>query len=119
MKITPGGGCVFGADLVFGVGFEGLIPSGPVKCASRRSAHLCAVVLLRGRPMLTMRSACRVASVSSLTAWQLEASNPSLPASSAGRLSSGCVVLVDVPERAIIHGVNIHRGVVAPARVRS
>src|SRR5919109_3001413 len=43
--------------------------------------------------------------------WQSEATNPCLPAPRRGHL----VVLVDVPEGAVVDGVDVHRGVVAPA----
>src|SRR5207253_9590951 len=48
----------------------------------------------------------------------LEASDPRLPAGNAGRLTGGGVVLVDVPERAVVRRIDVHVGVVAPARVR-
>jgi len=48
---------------------------------------------------------------------QFETGNARLPACCAGKLPGECVVLVDIPECAIIHGVNIERGVVAPTGV--
>jgi hypothetical protein len=52
-----------------------------------------------------------------LTAGQLELAYSSLPTGRAGILASQCVVLIDVPERAIVRGIDSHVRVIAPARV--
>ena len=44
-----------------------------------------------------------------------EAANPGLPARRAGGLASRCVVLVDIPEGAVVDRVDIEGGVIAPA----
>ena len=49
-----------------------------------------------------------------LASRQLEAGNASLPGPGVGRRSADLVVLVDVPERAIVHGIDVQRGVVTP-----
>ena len=52
-----------------------------------------------------------------LAARQLKAGNTGLPACGTGSLSDGGVVLVHLPEGAVIDRVDVHRGVVTPARV--
>ena len=52
-----------------------------------------------------------------LAARKFEAADPGLPAYCAGSLAGGGVVLVDVPERAVIGRVDIHRGIVAPTGI--
>src|SRR6266542_4868140 len=49
---------------------------------------------------------------------QAEAGDPRLPPGRRGLLAFKCVVLVDIPQGAVVHGVDVHRRVVAPARVR-
>ena len=53
-----------------------------------------------------------------LAAWQFEAGDSGLPACCTRSLASGRIVFVDVPERAVIGGIDRHVRVVAPARVR-
>src|SRR5258708_571356 len=48
---------------------------------------------------------------------ELEAGDAGLPTCCTGELASYCVVLIHVPERAVVRGIDIHRGVVAPPRV--
>src|SRR5215217_6538873 len=55
----------------------------------------------------------------SVTARQFETGNAGLPRPSVCGCPGNSVVFVEVPERAVIHGVNIHRGVIAPAGVGS
>ena len=52
-----------------------------------------------------------------LTTRQFETADSSLPTGRAGILASQCVVLIDVPERAIVGGIDSHVRVIAPARV--
>ena len=49
---------------------------------------------------------------------QLETGNARLPAGCAGLLASQRIVLIDVPERAVVNRIDIQRGVVAPTGVR-
>src|SRR6266851_5265528 len=48
---------------------------------------------------------------------ELEAGDAGLPTRYTGKLASYCVVLIHVPERAVVRGIDIHRRVVAPSRV--
>src|SRR5467141_2860028 len=48
---------------------------------------------------------------------ELEACDAGLPTCCTGKLASYCVVLIHVPERAVVRGIDIHRSVVAPSRV--
>ena len=52
-----------------------------------------------------------------MTVWQFETADSGLPTSRTGCLSSQRVILVRVPERAVVTGIDVHRGVVSPARV--
>src|SRR5215471_4355352 len=52
--------------------------------------------------------------IAELAAWQLEACNPGKPARRRGGLASGGVVLVGVPEGAVVNRVDVERGVVTP-----
>src|SRR5258705_315570 len=53
-----------------------------------------------------------------LTAWQFETGDACLPACRAGGLTGGCIVFVDVPERAVIDRIHVQGCVISPARIR-
>ena len=48
---------------------------------------------------------------------ELKAADAGLPACCAGILARECVVLIHIPERAVVSGIDIHGRVVAPSRV--
>src|SRR5689334_3103291 len=54
-----------------------------------------------------------------LTAWQFETGDACLPGSAVCWCARNLIILVDIPEGAVIYRIDIHRGVVTPARVRS
>src|SRR5207248_6662647 len=73
---------------------------------------------LRGRDLITVKSF--LLSMPSVAARKLKAANACLPWCCVNADDSvDLVVLVDVPERAVVSGINVHRGVVTPARVDS
>src|SRR5438874_11837025 len=68
-------------------------------------------------PSLAVKSWLPLHLLGRKAARKFEAADPCLPACCAGSLACGGIVLIHVPERAVISGVDIHRGVVAPAGI--